>query len=163
MTAHDSGIARPSDDDRVPPTTDQISRWASLTIIAAASIWYFATVLPQLGQLPAAEIEWQVPMLWAIGISVVGAIVLAIVFAIIAAIVTQREPVNGDVRDRQIERYGNRLAQAIVAFGSLGVLVLAMLETDVFWIGNALFFVGAVGAVAGSIRSISASHGVFRG
>ena len=102
-------------------------------------------------------------MLWAIGASVVGAIVLAIVFAIVAAIVTRREPENGDIRDKQIERHGNRVAQSIVAFGSLGALVLAMLEVDVFWIGNALFFVGAVGAIIGTIVSIAAYRGVFRG
>jgi prolipoprotein diacylglyceryltransferase len=162
MTSHQPGNAR-TDDDRDAPTTDQISRWASLTIIVAASAWYFATVLPQLGQTARSQIEWQVPMLWAIGVSIVGAIVLAIVFAIVSAIVTRREPENGDIRDRQIERYGNRLAQAIIAFGSLGVLVLAMLETDVFWIGNALFLLGAVGSVAGTIVSLRAYHGVFRG
>jgi hypothetical protein len=164
MTSHDhSHSSRPSDDDRVTPTTDEISRWASLTIIVAASIWYFATVLPQLSDRPASEIEWQVPMLWALGASIVGAIVLAIVFAILTAIVTQREPESGDIRDKQIERHGDRLAQSIVAFGSLGVLVLAMLEVDVFWIGSALFFVGAVGATIGTIVSIRAYHGVFRG
>jgi hypothetical protein len=163
MTSHHHETAQPADDDRVAPTTDQISRWASLTIITVASIWYFATVLPQLGARPASEIDWQVPMLWAIGISVVGAIVLAIVFAIATAIVTRREPENGDLRDKQIERHGNRIALAIVAFGSFGALVLAMLEADVFWIGNALFFVGAVGSVVGTIVSILAYRGVFRG
>jgi hypothetical protein len=163
MTSHHAGNPSSSDDDRVAPTTDQISRWASLTIIATSSVWYFATVLPQLERHSAAEIDWQVPMLWAIGASVVGSIVLAIVFAIVAAIVTRREPENGDIRDKQIERHGNRIAQAIVAFGSLGALVLAMLEVDVFWIGNALFFVGAVGAIIGTIVSLRAYRGVFRG
>jgi hypothetical protein len=163
MTSSHSGNARPSDDDRVAPTTDQISRWASLTIITAASIWYFATVLPQLGQRPVADIDWQTPMLWSIGASIVGAIVLAIVFAIVAAIVTQRQPENGDIRDKQIERHGNRVAQAIVAFGSLAALILAMLEVDFFWIGSTLFLVGAVGAVIGTIVSIAAYRGVFRG
>jgi beta-lactamase regulating signal transducer with metallopeptidase domain len=163
MTNHRSDNARPADDDRVAPTTDQISRWASLTIIVASSSWYFATVLPQLGEHTAAEIEWQVPMLWAIGASVVGAIILAIVFAIVAAIVTQRQPENGDIRDKQIERHGNRVAQSIVAFGTLLALALAMLEVDAFWIGNSLFFVGAVGATVGTIVSIVAYRGVFRG
>ena len=42
-------------------------------------------------------------------------------------------------------------------------LVLAMLEVDVFWIGNTLFFIGAVGATVGTIVSIVAYRGVFRG
>ena len=163
MTTHHSGDAHPADDDRVTPTTAQISRWASLTIIVASSIWYFATVLPQLGKTSAADIDWQVPMLWAIGASIVGAIVLAIVFAIVTAIVTRREPENGDIRDRQIERHGNRVAQSIVAFGTLGALVLAMLEVDPFWIGNTLFFIGAIGATVGTVVSIVAYRGVFRG
>ncbi len=68
-----------------------------------------------------------------------------------------------DVRDKEIERHGDRIAQAITAFGAAAVLALAMLEVDHFWIGNALFLIGAVGATWGSIAKIRAYRGAFHG
>jgi hypothetical protein len=144
-------------------TLTEGSRWAFLVLVVVTSVVYGLTVLPQLATHEAADIGWQIPMLWAIGITMVGTIVLSIVIAIGATIVTRREPENADVRDKQIERHGDRIAQSITAFGSVIVLVLAMLELDVFWIGNAVYLVGAVGAVVGAIASIRAYHGVFRG
>ena len=163
MTTHHSGSARPAaDDDRVTPTTDQISRWASLTIIVASSIWYFATVLPQLGersQPPRSNGRCRCCGRSAPRLSVHHwGIVVAIGAAIVAGASRRR-----DIRDKQIERHGDRLAQAITAFGSAGVLVLVMLELDYFWIGNALYLVGAIGATVGSIVRIRAYRGSFNG
>jgi hypothetical protein len=64
---------------------------------------------------------------------------------------------------RAIDRYGDRLAQAITAFGAAIVLVLVMFEADHFWIGNALFLIGAMGATWGAIAKIRAYHGAFHG
>ncbi len=158
------GLREPAaDDERDPMTLTEGSRWAFLLIVVATSIWYWVTVLPQLGTTEAADIGWQIPMLWAIGTSIVGTIVLSIVIAIGSAIVTRREPENADVRDKQIERYGDRIAQAIMSFATAGVLVLVMFEVDWFWIGNALYLIGAVGAVVGAIASIRAYRGYFHG
>ena len=118
---------------------------------------------PQLSSTPVADIEWQVPLLWAVGISIVGAIVLAIVLSIGTAIVTRQEPEGGDIRDKQIDRHGTRVGLAIMAGGSVLALVLAMLEVHVFWIGNAVFLIAALGTVIGQIVSLRAYHGVFRG
>ena len=68
-----------------------------------------------------------------------------------------------DVRDKQIERYGDRIAQGIMGFGAAAVLVLAMFEADHFWIGNTLFLIGSIGATWGAIAKIRAYHGAFHG
>ena len=151
------------DDDRNPMTLSEGSKWAFLVIVLVTSVFYWVTVLPQLSTTAAADIGWQIPMLWAIGCSIVGTIVLSIVIAIGTAIVTRREPENADVRDKQIERYGDRIGQAIMAYASAGVIVLVMFEVDWFWIGNALYLIGAVGAVVGTIASIRAYRGYFHG
>lgn len=150
-------------DGREPMTVTEISRWALLVLVIATCAGYAFTVFPQLAERDAGEIGWQIPMIWAIGIQMVGTIVLSIIMAIVAGIITRREPENADVRDKQIERHGDRIARAIAAFGCAAVLVLVMLELDWFWIGNALFAIGAIGAMAGAIASIRAYHGVFRG
>lgn len=139
------------------------SRWAYLALVIATSIVYGSIVIPQLATTAPADIGWQIPMIWAIGVTVVGTIVLSIVLAIVTAIITRREPASADVRDKQIERYGDRIAQAIMAFGTGAVLILVMFELDWFWIGNSLYLIGVVGAVVGAIASLRASRGVFRG
>jgi len=152
-----------SESEREPMTLTEGSRWAFLVLVIVTCGGYALTVLPQLAERDAADIGWQLPMIWAIGIQIVGTIVLSIVIAIVNGIITRRQPENADVRDKQIERYGDRIARAVTAFGSAVVLVLVMLELDGFWIGNALFAIGAIGAVIGAIASIRAYHGVFRG
>ncbi len=149
--------------DREPMTLTEGSRWAFLVLVIVTTAVYALVVAPQLASRGAAGVEWQIPLLWAVGVTIVGTIVLSIVIAIGSAIVTRREPESADVRDKQIERHGDRIARAIMAFGSAPVLVLVMLEVDWFWIGSALYLVGAVGSVAGAIASIRAYHGVFRG
>ena len=154
--------ARPADDQR-SFTTNEISTWASLVLILVTTAWYVIVIAPQLSTVPVDDIEWQVPLLWAVGISIVGAIVIAIVLSIGTAIVTRQEPEGGDIRDKQIDRHGTRVGLAIMAGGSVLALVLAMLEVHVFWIGNAVFLIAALGTVIGQIVSLRAYHGVFRG
>ena len=152
-----------ADDEREPMSLTEVSRWASLTLIVVTTVAYGFIVLPQLSTTAPRDIDWQIPMLWAIGISIVGTIVLSIVIAIVNAIITRREPQKADVREKQIERYGDRIGQSIMAVGTAVVLVMAMLELDAFWIGNTLFALGAIGTSIGAIMSIRALRGVFGG
>src|SRR5688572_19887946 len=109
---------RPADDQRTL-TTSEISTWASLVLIVVTTTWYVIVIAPQLSQMPVADIDWQVPLLWALGISIAGSIVLAIVLSIVTAIVTRQEPEGGDIRDKQIDRHGTRVSLAIMAGGSI--------------------------------------------
>ncbi|MBG0827147.1 hypothetical protein HS041_05155 [Planomonospora sp. ID67723] len=133
--------------------------WLYAVLVPVTSLAYFGVVVPHLFERPAAEVSWTVPMLWAIGATIAGGIVGSIVLAVAA----RDHRVESDVRDRQIERYGDRVAQAITAFGAAVVLALAMLEVDHFWIGNALFLIGAVGATWGAVMKIRAYRGAFHG
>jgi hypothetical protein len=149
-------------EERVAMTFAQRNAWVSAFVMPTVSIAYLAVVLPRLRDRPAAEVAWVGPMLWAIGATVIGTIVGIILISIAAGIanrgVLESEE---DVRDKQIDRYGDRLAQAITAFGSAVVLVLVMFEFEYFWIGNALFLIGAIGATGGAIAKIRAYHGAF--
>ena len=151
-------------EERVAMTFGQRNAWVSAFITPTASIAYLAVVLPRLRDRPAAEVSWVGPMLWAIGATVIGTIVGIILISIAAAIANRGVlESKEDVRDKQIDRYGDRLAQAITAFGAAVVLVLVMFEVDHFWIGNALFLIGATGATWGAIAKIRAYHGAFHG
>jgi len=138
--------------------------WVSAFVLPATSLAYFAVVLPRLGDQPASEVSWVAPMLWAIGAAIVGTIVGTILVSIGAGIANRGVlESKEDVRDKQINRYGDRIAQAVTGFGTAAVLVLVMFEVDYFWIGNALFLLGAIGATWGAIAKIKAYHGAFHG
>ena len=52
-----------------------------------------------------------------------------------------------DERDREIDKMGKHVAQSFVAIGSVGALLMAMVEWDHFWIANLLalgFFLSAM-------------------
>jgi hypothetical protein len=147
------------DDDRMPMTFGERNTWLYAFLVPVTSLAYFAVIVPRLFSQPASQIAWAGPMLWAIGASVAG----TIVGAILIGIVTGGRDTDADVRDKQIDRFGDRIAQAITAFGAAGVLALAMLEVDQFWIGNALFLCGSIGATWGAIAKIRAYRGAFVG
>lgn len=147
------------DDDRMPMTFGERNTWLYAFLVPVTSLAYFAVIVPRLFSQPVSEISWVVPMLWAIGASVGG----TIVGAILLGILTGGRDTDTDVRDKQIDRFGDRIAQAITAFGAAGVLALAMLRVDQFWIGNALFLCGSIGATWGAIAKIRAYRGAFVG
>jgi hypothetical protein len=150
--------------ERATMTSAQRDAWVSAIVVPAAAIGYFAVVLPRLRDQPAAEVSWVAPMLWTIGATIVATIVVTILVSIGAAIANRGVlESKEDVRDKQIERHGDRLAQAVAAFGAAGILVLTMFRLDHFWIGNALFLICSIGAALGSIARIRAYHGAFHG
>jgi hypothetical protein len=67
-----------------------------------------------------------------------------------------------DERDREIDRFGERIGNWLVIAGSITALVLAMALADHFWIANAIFLGGMAGAIASSVTKIAAYRGAFR-
>jgi len=143
-------------------THNEQSTWWTLFLIPLAALGYFAVVLPRLADTPVSAVSWQVPMIVAIGVGIVGVILGTILSAIISAVRTREEPGAPDIREKRIERYGEGLSAIIAAIGAAGVLALAMLGVEQFWIGNAVFLLGVAGAIVGSIAKIRAYRGVFR-
>ncbi|TXK19466.1 hypothetical protein [Homoserinibacter sp. GY 40078] len=154
-------------DERIPMNTSERAAWIALVLTPVTVAGYLVVVVPQLAGTAVGEIGWQVPMLWSMGINFVGTIVVTILVTIVAGIgagLRHQELETGtDERDRGIDRLGGRVALGISAAGLLAVLVLAMIEVDVFWIGNAAFLIGAIGATAGAIAQVGAYRGVLRG
>jgi hypothetical protein len=102
-------------------------------------------------------------MLIAIGVTIVGTIDATKITSIVAAIVTRDVEQASDIRDTQISRRGDRANLAISGVGLAIVLALAMLDVDQFFIGSALFAVGAIGGVGASITKIRAYRVTFDG
>jgi len=130
--------------------------WATLIASVVSTTVYVVIILGRMATTPIAEIDWVTPLLWTLGVSIVGAIVLSIVLGIVSGMRDRDEDGRTDQRDRDISRLGDRVGQALLIAGALGALVLCMFEADWFWIGNAIFFGFALSAVLGSIVRVVA-------
>ncbi|WP_084106476.1 hypothetical protein [Demequina sp. NBRC 110056] len=160
MTEHEFRAAE--DDERSPMTMDERAVWVSLVVFVITTGAYLAVVVPRALSQPVDEVSWVTPMLWAIGISVVGTIVGSIVAAIGSAVglaARGRDPeleLGSDERDKEINRLGSRASYGVVSAGMLAVLVLAMIDADTFWIGNAAFLFGFLGTVTDCVVKLRA-------
>ncbi|WP_273652627.1 hypothetical protein [Cellulomonas fimi] len=147
------------DDEHVPLTYGERTAWTTAVTVPLGTLGYLVVVVPRALREPVADVAWAGPMLWAMGFTLVA----SIVGAILLALVTRDHDTSQDVRDTQIERYGDRIALVATAVGAVAVLALAMLEVDWFWIGSTLFLLGAIGTTWGAVAQLRAYRGAFVG
>jgi hypothetical protein len=123
--------------------------------LAATTIAYSAYVVVMLGQAdttPLPQVDYQPILLWTVG----GAVAASIIGRILIEIVRPSESQRGDVRDRDIGRFGEYVAGMVLGIGMVGPFVLALIEADHFWIANAIYLVFVVQAVVGAVIKLIA-------
>jgi hypothetical protein len=168
---HDADPRLPDDDEPVPMTMNERTVWAYLVTVIVTSGVYLTLMLTRLVGGPVGQIAWVGPMLWTIGVSVLGTVVLTIAGTISGTIsrsitsgrlgtrggapvpVVEIDTVS-DARDKDIDLIGDRALVGVLGAGFVGALVLAMLDADTFWIGNLLFVVGTIGAIVETTTKI---------
>lgn len=131
---------------------EEKSTWVYAVIAVVLPIAYFAVILPQLSTTPAADIEYQVPLLTVIGLAIAAAIVAAIVIAISAP----SEAGKTDQRDKDVNRFGEYVAGIVLGVAAVVPFLLAIAEAEYFWIANTLYLAFILSAVAGSMAKIVA-------
>lgn len=131
-------------------TYEEKGVWVYLAVSLGAYGVYLAIVLGQLGTTPVAEIDYVPALLWTIGASIVGAIVLRILVEILGP----SDSYKADDRDRDLKRTGDRLGGWPLIAGALGALVLAVVQAEYFWIANAIYLGFVASAVLSSIITI---------
>jgi len=172
---HDADLVLPGDDEPVAMTMSERSVWAYLVTVVVTSGVYLTLMVTRLANGPVGEIAWVGPMLWTLGASVLGSVVLTIVLTIagtISATIARSiasagtgqpgrpaAPVveidaGSDARDKDIDLVGDHVLVGVLGAGFVGALVLAMLEADTFWIGNLLFVFGTIGAIVETTTKI---------
>jgi hypothetical protein len=137
------------------------SVWITAFVLPAVAIVYLAIVLPRAASGPVDDISWVAPMLWCMGAVIVGVIAATIASAIGSEV---RAEVRGtstdlgdeDVRDKDINRLGDAKAYTVAGLLSIPTLILAMLESDPFWIATSVFLSGIVAGTYGSIVKLRA-------
>jgi hypothetical protein len=141
--------------------------WVNLVVAVVVPVAYFAIVLGRLGDVSAADIAYQRPLLIAIGASVVLTIVGSIAAGIGAGISAELRgrSASGDLgkdeRDVRISRHGDLIGFYVSSGGMVGVLALTMLEYDYFWIASALYLSFVVGTLVASAVKIASYHRGF--
>lgn len=139
---------------------EEKTTWVSVVVGALVPIVYFATVLPQLADTPAADIAYQRPLVVAVIASIVLTVVGTIAMAIGTAIgveITGTGSVDAidrkDERDVSISRRGDVVGYYVASVGAVVALILTMLEADYFSIANTLYLSFAVaGLVSGIVK-----------
>lgn len=124
--------------------------WLYLVIITALPIVYFATIVSQAASVPVADIDYQGPLLAAIG----AAIGLAIVGMIAIAISSPAEADKSDQRDKDINRLGEYVGGLILGFGMIVPFGLAMVEAPYFWIANSMYAVFVIAGLSGTVTKL---------
>lgn len=136
--------------------------WVNLVVVVVVPVAYFVTVLGRLGDVSAADISYQWPLLIAIGASVVLTIVGSILAGIGSGISAELRgrSASGDLgtdeRDKQISRRGDRIGFSVSSVGMVGVLALTMLEYEYFWIASALYLSFVIGTLVASVVKLVA-------
>ena len=128
------------------------SSWVLAVIAVVFPVVYVAMMAGQLQGTPVAAIEYQVPLLGAIGAAIVAAIL-----AHIAIVIAVRGDVGKeDERDRRINHHGEYATGLALAVGMFVPLGLALLEVEHFWIASAMYMAFAASGFVGTVVKIVA-------
>jgi hypothetical protein len=132
--------------------------WVVLIIAVPTLLVYAVLIVPLALNEPIVDLDWVQPMLLAIG----GFVVANVVGNVVAAMTNPTEADQHDVRDTEIDRFGERIGSWAIAAGAIIGLVLAMAEADPFWIANAIVLGFLAGAIVSAAAKIAAYHGSFQ-
>jgi cytochrome c biogenesis protein CcdA len=131
---------------------EEKGQWVYLAATSIAYGAYVVVVLGQAGATPLPQVDYQPILLWTVGVAVAA----SIIGRILIEIVRPSESHRGDVRDRDIGRFGEYVAGMVLGIGMVGPFVLALIEADHFWIANAIYLVFVVQAVVGAVIKLIA-------
>jgi len=131
---------------------EEKGQWVYLASTVIAYGAYLILLLGRAGATPLSEVDYQPILLWTVGAAIAGSIIGRIVIEV----VRPSESHSGDVRDRDIGRFGEYVAGIVLGVGMVGPFVLALAEADHFWIANGIYLVFAVQAVVGAVIKLIA-------
>ena len=131
--------------------------WVYLVTSAGAYAVYLAIIVGRLASTPAAEVPYVSVLLWTAGASIAA----SIVGRTLVETVSPSDSRRGDVRDRDVRRFGEYASRWFLVAGAAAALVMAMAKVDYFWIANVIYLGFVLWAVAGSaLKLIAYRRGV---
>ena len=119
--------------------------WLYLVIISVLPIAYVAAIAGQATSVPVTDIEYQGPMLAAIG-ATIGLAILAIS--------SPADADKYDQRDKDINRLGEYVGGTVLGFGMIVPFGLAMIEAPYFWIANGMYAVFVIAGICAATAKL---------
>jgi hypothetical protein len=101
---------------------------------------------------PIADVSYAAVLLWTAGASVAA----SIIGRALVETVSPSDSRRGDVRDRDVSRFGEYASRWFLVAGAAAALVMAMAKVDYFWIANVIYLGFVLWAVAGSVLKLVA-------
>ena len=114
---------------------EEKGNWVYLVVSVATYVAYLSVILGRAQDVPLTDVPYVSTMLWTIGI----AVALSILGNIVVAISKPNEADKSDVRDKDINRFGEYVGGIVLGVGMVVPLGLALAEFDYFWIANAMY------------------------
>ena len=127
------------------------------TAISVAAILTYLTIVTVRAAtdgLPLAQVAWQGPMLWCVGL---GGAVYALAYAAMRA--QHRGQRVADERTERIDTQAEFAASGLTGLGVLAALVMLALDADSFWVANVLLLVTWLGSLVGAAVALAAYRG----
>ena len=121
--------------------------WAYLVTGVAVWLGYVVVLVGRADGRPLHEVDFVAPLVWAIGLSVLA----NVLGRVVAEVIRPSESHQVDVRDREVARFGDYVGGVVLSVLAAGVLVLALVEADHFWIANAIYLAFVVQVVVSSV------------
>jgi hypothetical protein len=131
---------------------EEKGNWVFLVVNVVTYVAYSSVILGRAQDVPVTDVPYISTMLWTIGI----AIALSIVGNIGVAISKPSEADKSDVRDKDINRFGEYVGGIVLAVGMLAPFGLALAESDYFWIANAMYLAFVLSALTSSVVKVVA-------
>ena len=131
---------------------EEKGNWVFLVVNVVTYVAYLSVILGRAQDVPLTDVPYVSTMLWTIGI----AIALSIVGNIVVAISKPSEADKSDVRDKDINRFGEYVSGVVLAVGMLAPFGLALAESDYFWIANAMYLAFVLSAFTSSVVKVVA-------
>jgi hypothetical protein len=120
--------------------------WVYLVTSAGAYAVYLAIILGPVLTGPVAHVPYVPVLLWTAGASIVA----SIAGRVLVETASPSDSRRGDVRDREITRFGEYASRWFLIAGAAAALVMAMAKWDYFWIANVIYLGFVLWAVVGS-------------
>lgn len=126
----------------------------ALSIAAMLTYLTIVVVRALTDALPLAQVAWQAPMLWCVGL---GGAAYALTYGVMRA--QHRGQRVADERTERIDTQAEFAASSITGLGVLAALVMLALNVDSFWVAHTLLLVSWLGSLVGAAVAIDAYRG----
>jgi len=137
-------------------SSEEKGTWVYLVAVVVTYGAYVAVMLSRLADTPASEVPYVSALLWSIGASIVASIVGRILVAVVSEAVSPGQSHQSDVRDKEIDRFGEFATRWFLITGAVAALFMALAEWDYFWIANVIYLGFALSAIASSVLKLVA-------